>query len=111
MKKNSYITISNVLSTIEFEGKDAIMEELNTEINRGADAKAAKDAEYETAWEVVYNALIQTKSPLSVAEIFKEIENDLPEGFSKGKVQYGLTHQWEDKIVKIEGKPNTYRLK
>ena len=46
-----------------------------------------------------------------MAQIYEEVKNDLPTGFAKGRVQYGMTHQWAEEVVKIDGKPNTYRLK
>lgn len=110
MKKSTYVAIANTLSAIDFENKDAIMEELNAEINRDAEKKAAKNAEYDAAWIAVREVLESTASPLTVAEIFESCEKELPQGFTKGRVQYGLTNIWKDVIVKIEGKPNTYRL-
>lgn len=110
MKKNTYVAIANILTAIDFEDKDAIMEELNTEINRGATERAKKASEYDAAWTTVCEVLSGTTAPLTVAEIFEECKNDLPEGFTKGRVQYGLTHDWANAVVKIEGKPNTYRL-
>ena len=92
------------------ENIDAIKAEIEAEINKGAVAKAEKAAGYDAAWDAVREAFAQTTAPLTVAEIFEQAEANLPDGFTKGKVQYGLTHNWADKIVKIEGKPNTYRL-
>jgi len=92
------------------ENIDAIKAEIEAEINKGAVAKAEKAAGYDTAWDAVREAFTHTTTPLTVAEIFEAVEANLPDGFTKGKVQYGLTHNWADKIVKIEGKPNTYRL-
>lgn len=48
---------------------------------------------------------------MTVAEIFAECEKELPNGFTKNQIGYGLTHYWTDSVVKIEGKVNTYRLK
>lgn len=110
MKKNTYVAIANILSSVDFENKDAIMEELNVEINRGAEVKATKASEYETAWAIVREVLMSTNQPLTVTEIFEECRKDLPDGFTRGRVQYGMTNTWSDRVVKIEGKPNTYRL-
>ena len=35
----------------------------------------------------------------------------LPEGFTKGNLQYAITRLWKDEVEKIEGKVNTYRRK
>lgn len=85
----------------------AARDELVAELNRGADAKAKNAEAYEAIHELVIGALSNT--PATCAEIFEQIESELPSGMGKGKVQYALTHLWQDEIVKIEGKPNTYR--
>lgn len=106
-------TIKSLVSFLNGEtvtNLDEIKAELETELNKGAVAKAEKDAGYETAWDIVRGVFALTTAPLTVAEIFEQVEANLPEGFTKGKVQYGLTHNWADRVVKIEGKPNTYRL-
>ena len=111
MKKATYTTIVSVLSDIDFENKAEIMAELNKEINRGADAKAAKAAEYEAVKDTVSDVLRSTTTPLTAAEIFEGCESDLPEGFTRNKVSYALLNYWTDDVVKIEGKVNTYRIK
>ena len=49
--------------------------------------------------------------PMTIAVIFTACENELPDGTTKNKVQYGLLNYWKDEVVKIEGKPNQYRRK
>ena len=106
MKKVTMNTIANILSSIDFENKDAILAELNAEINRGADAKAQKVAEYDAVKPIVLDAL--TETPVTIAELFDAVRDALPEGFSKGKIQYAVTRLWSDEITKVEGNPNTY---
>ena len=98
--------IAKVLSSIDFENKDAILAELNAEINRGADAKAQKWAEYDAVKSIVLDALSDT--PVTIAELYDAVRDALPEGFSKGKIQYAVTRLWSDEITKVEGNPNTY---
>ena len=86
---------------------ESALTEINAELNKGEAAKAANAKAYEDIKDIVFGALSAT--PVTVAELFTEIENDLPEGMTKNKIQYALTHLWQDEIVKIEGKPNTYR--
>ena len=107
MKKATMNAITNVLSSIDFENKDAILAELNAEINRGADAKAQKWAEYDAMKPIVLDALSDT--PVTIAELYDAVRDELPEGFSKGKLQYAVTKLWVDEIVKIDGKPSTYK--
>ena len=126
MKKATFVAIKTALTNFGFADED-ILAELDKEINKGAEAKAknaeayeldkeinkgaeakAKNAEaYESFHELLINAL--SDAPATCGEIFESIEDELPEGITKGKVQYALTHLWQDEIVKIEGKPNTYR--
>lgn len=95
------------LNTIDFENKDAILAELNAEVNRGAEAKAQKWAEYDAMKPIVLDALSDT--PVTIAELYDAVRDELPEGFTRGKLQYAVTKLWVDEIVKIDGKPNTYK--
>ena len=110
MKKSSYEAIYAALTAINYDNAE-VMEDLRKEINRSAEAKARKANEYEQAKEIVLEALRMATKPLTVAEIFENCENDLPEGFTKNKVNYGLTHYWTDEVVKTEGKVNSYSMR
>ena len=109
MKK---VTLQNILSLINGaklpeETMNTLRDEVFAEVTKG-DAQKAKNAEaYESIHDLVIGTLSDT--PATCAEIFEQIETELPSGMGKGKVQYALTHLWQDEIVKIEGKPNTYR--
>jgi hypothetical protein len=106
MKKLSLVAIKNALVGFGYADED-ILAELDKEITKG-DAQKAKNAEaYEAIHDIVMGAL--SAVPVTVAELWEAIEENVPEGITKGKVQYALTHLWQDEIVKIEGKPNTYR--
>lgn len=109
MKKSTLSTIYSALLDSGYESTDPIMEEISKELNRG-EAEKAKNAElYEQAKPIVLGALSDT--PATLGEIYDEIANDLPEGFSKGKVQYAITRLWADEVNKVEGKVNSYTLK
>ena len=116
MKKNTMIAIASYLSEnvqyandVEKEFLESALAELNADINRGAEQKAVKAAEYAAVHDVVIGALSET--PVTIAELYDAVRADLPDGFSKGKVQYALTRLWSDEVVKTEGKVNTYSLK
>lgn len=113
MKNTDLNTILNILNGNEVteEARVSALEAVMKEVNRGADQKAARADAYAEAWEVVREVLASTNRPLTIKEIFDECEADLPENFKRGSVQYGLLNQWAENIVKIDGKPNTYRLK
>ena len=106
MKKVSLVAIKNALVANGFSD-EGILAELEKEITKG-EAQKAKNAEmYEGIHDVVIGTLSDT--PVTLSELWESIEGDVPEGITKSKVQYALTHLWQDEIVKIEGKPNTYR--
>ena len=107
MKKDTLTRIYNTLKDITFINKDEVLAELTKEINKGAEAKAKNAEAYEGIHDLVIGAL--GNAPATCGEIFDAIEDKLPEGMTKGKVQYALTHLWGDEIVVIAGKPNTYR--
>ena len=106
MKKATFEAIKTALTNFGFTDED-ILAELDKEINKGAEAKAKNAEAYEAIHDIVVGTL--TAVPVTVAELWESIEDEVPEGITKGKVQYALTHLWQDEIVKIEGKPNTYR--
>ena len=106
MKKLSLVAIKNALVGYGYADVE-ILSELDKEINKGAEAKAKNAEAYEALHDVIMGAL--SAVPVTVAELWESIEDEVPEGTTKGKVQYALTHLWQDEIVKIVGKPNTYR--
>lgn len=112
MKRTTIQSLVSYLNGETIDNLDTIKAELEAELNKSATAKAEKDAAYDAAWEAVRSVLTLTTAPLTVAEITEEAVDDdrLPDGFGKGRILYGLNHQWADRVVKIEGKPNTYRL-
>jgi hypothetical protein len=105
MKKATLTAIYASLKDMDYDPE--ILAELEKEINKGAEAKAKNAEAYEAIHDIVVGTL--TAVPVTVAELWESIEDEVPEGITKGKVQYALTHLWQDEIVKIEGKPNTYR--
>lgn len=116
MKKATMIAIANYLSEnvqyandIEKEFLTTALAELDADINRGAEAKAAKTAEYDAVKDVILGAL--TETPATIAEIFDAVKDELPQGFTRNKVQYAITRLWADGVAKFEGKPNTYAIK
>jgi len=102
LSENTQYADDNEKSALE-----SALTEINTELNKGAEAKAKNAKAYEGIHDLVIGALSDT--PATCAEIFEQIQEEMPTGMGKGKVQYALNNLWQDEIVKIEGKPNTYR--
>jgi len=108
MKNATLNTIYSALLDAGYESTDPIMEEISKEMNRGAEVKQAKEALYAQAKDIVLTAM---DAPATISEIFEAVESDLPEGFTKGNLQYAITRLWKDEIDKTEGKVNTYSRK
>ena len=99
MKKKSTMT---VVPTIEYQGQQIALAPIEIKGEKAKNAEA-----YESIHELVVGSL--SAVPVTIAELWDAIKEEVPAGITKGKVQYAVTHLWESEIVKIEGKPNTYR--
>ena len=110
MKKSSLQSLVSFLGTVDAPQEIVdIRDEIVAELAKGeAKAQANRDL-YAEAKDIVLSALSDT--PATIAEIYEEVKGDLPEGFSKGKVQYAITRLWADEVVKTEGKVNSYSLR
>ena len=106
MKKTTMQTIVNYIDTNGISELAEVRNELVAELNRGAEKAQANRELYEQAKEIVLSELGDT--PVTVAELYEAVEDKLPEGFTKAKVQYALGHYWESEVVKHEGKVNSY---
>ena len=106
MKKNTMTRIYNTLKDIEFLNKDEILAELEAELTKGQARKDATATAYAEMWEQVRQALADASEPVTAQEIADET------GLTRGKIVYGLTHNWADEVVKnTSGKTTTYALK
>ena len=110
MKKATMNTILSLISTIDTPEADEVRAELNAELNKGAELKAQNDALYDAAKDIVMAELATTENAVTIGELWDAVEDKLPQGFTKGKLQYAVTRLWiGTDIVRIEGKVNTYR--
>lgn len=109
MKKIHLTAILDILDGVSYS--DEMVAELKNEISKElskGQAQKDKNAEaYESIHSLIVDALSDT--PVTCGELWESIEENVPDGITKGKVQYALNHLWQDEIFKIEGKPNTYR--
>jgi len=111
MKNATIKTIYAILTGENTNEADKLtcIRELEDEFAKAAEKASAKQDTYDTMRVVVLNIL--NDKPMTVAEIFTAGEGDWPEGTTKNKISYGLTHYWENEVVKIQGKVNEYRRK
>jgi hypothetical protein len=111
MKKSTMQSLVSYLDGEVVTNLDEIRAELVAELTKGeAKAQANRDL-YAQAHDVVMSGLAQATVPVTIGELYESIKDELPEGFSKGKVQYAITRLWADEVEKTEGKVNTYALK
>jgi len=107
MKKGTMQTIVNYINANGVEELFGVRDEIVAELNKNAEKAQANRDLYDEAKAVVMENLDET--PVTIGELYEAIEDKLPEGFTKGKLQHGITKLWVAEIVKIEGNPNQYR--
>ena len=111
MKKATLEAIRDTLLDLGVNDADPMVVELNAELNKGAEEKAARAAQYEAIHSLIVDNLDET-TPVTCADLFAEIETEVvAKGMTRHNVQYALNNLWQDEIEKIAGKPNTYRRK
>lgn len=109
MKKATLETIRTALTDLGYDNAE-VLTELEAEINKGAEEKAARAAAYAEIHDIIVDNL--TDSPMPCSDLWVEIEGEVTaKGMTRHNVQYALNNLWQDEIVKIPGKPNTYRRK
>lgn len=107
MKKLTLETIRTALTDLGYENAE-VLAEIDAELNKGAAEKAARAEAYEGIHRIVVDNLGET--PITCADLFSEIEAEVTaKGMTRYNVQYALNNLWQDEIVKVAGKPNTYR--
>ena len=111
MKKATMNSILSLIATIDTPEAEAVRAEITAELNKGAEKAQANRDLYASAHDVVIEALRSATAPVTIGELYEAVADELPEGMTKGKVQYAVTRLWSDEIVKTEGKVNTYSLK
>lgn len=84
-------------------------EEIAAELAKDEAKAAANRAMYESAREIVLAHMSDV--PQTAAEIRDACGTELPESFTRSRVQYALTHYWTADVVKIENPKgaNQYR--
>ena len=110
MKKSTLTSIVALLNG-ETVDTEALKAEVEAELNKGAEKAQANRDLYASAHDVVIEALRSATAPVTMSELYEAVEGNLPEGMTKGKVQYAVTRLWTDEIVKTEGKVNAYSLR
>ena len=108
MKKSSMKSLVSFLYTVEVPDNIAVIrDEMEADLQKGEDKAAANRALYATAHDVVFAKL--SDKPMTAAEIWEAVKDEMPEGFTKSKLQYAMREYWGDEVIKTEGKVNEYQ--
>ena len=111
MKKSSLLSLVSYLNGETVDNIAEIKAEIEAELSKGAEKAQANRDLYASAHDIVIDALRSATAPVTMGELYEAVADNLPEGMTKGKVQYAVTRLWVDEIVKTEGKVNTYACK
>ena len=116
MKKVSLQSLVSFINSMDAQGSATqeileVRDEIVAELNKGAEKAQANRDLYASAHDVVMNGLRMATAPVTIGELYESIADELPEGFSKGKVQYAITRLWTSEVIKHEGKTNGYTRK
>lgn len=109
------MTITTLQTLINTVNAPEIVEELKAELakaqkaaEKNAQKATERNAVYETAFNVVKDTLATAGVPLTASEIWEDVQDKVPEGFTFGQLVYGLSHLWA--VDKGDGKVRTYTL-
>lgn len=84
-----------------------VIGEMELELAKEHEKQNAKLELYDNAHEIVMTKLGGT--PMTLTELWGAVNDDMPEGFTKNKLSYALTHYWTDEVTVVKGKVNEYR--
>jgi len=112
MKKLTRERLIALLSTMLPEYQNEY-DELVTERDRNAEKANANAQLYSNAHGVIIKTLIECPKALTVEELFTYCEDNLPEGFTRSKLQYALNNTWANEVTPVnDGRsPRTYRMR
>ena len=111
MKKATMNAIVNYINDNAVAELFDARDELIAELNKGAEKAQANRDLYESAKDIVIGELGTTDKAVTIGELWEAVEDKLPEGFTKGKLQYAVTRLWlgTDIVRVADGKVNAYR--
>ncbi len=110
MKNSSLRTVYDILTgkSVPEETRLEVIREMENDFAKKAEKAQANRDLYAEAHDVAMGVL--TEVPMTMADWYAACESELPEGFSKSKMQYAAREYWADEVVKIDtGKVNQYR--
>ena len=109
MTKNTMKSIYAYLNGDTSVDVEALRTALGEEIAKDEEKAAANRALYEEAHDIVIQTITGVK--MTMNDLWDAIASKMPEGMTRSKIQYALTHYWESDVVRekdADGKVNTY---
>lgn len=106
MKKSTLKALVSYLEGQTVDNLPEIHDELVAELNRNAEKAAANRELYNAAKGIALRELGTT--PVTASELYEAVADELPTGFTKGKLSWALNNIWADSVVRIDGKVKTY---
>ena len=100
MKKSTFSMIVDLVNGKTLS--DEQMSTLRTDVNELAAAEDSKRDANRALYAAARNVVIAhlTSTPQTCAEIFDAVKAELPEGFTKSKMQYAFRAVWADDVQK-----------
>ena len=84
-----------------------VIGEMELELAKEHERQNTKLELYEAAHEAVMAKL--GDKPVTLAELWEAVKDELPDGFTKNKLSYALRNYWADEVVVVKGKVNEYQ--
>lgn len=106
MTKATMNSILSLIADIQTEEAAAVREAVTAELNKGKVKSEAASAGYESVKQLVMDTL--TDTPATIGELYDELKGELPDDFTKGKLQYAITRLWKGEVTKVPGKVSGY---
>ena len=105
MKKSTMTAIANYIENVPELATEYA--ELRAELDKNA-AKAEGNRKLYAAAHDIIMAHLSATEPLTVAQVAEMCADELPENFSKSKIQFAFSNYWKDEITKHENGKNPY---
>lgn len=109
MKKSSLRSLVAYLNGTTIDNISEIKAELEAELAKGEEKANANRILYDAAHDVVMKHI--NSKLITVADLFEKCKDELPNGFTRSKMQYAMINYWNNEIVKVvnDKGPNEYR--
>ena len=106
MKNSTLLAMVKILNGEKVDNFDEVKAEVLAEAEKLTEKANAVREAYDAAKPIVLAHLSDT--PVTIAELVELCGDELPEDFTRSKVQYAFLHYWQDEVEKHENGRNAY---